>query len=63
MSTARRTPTQHVVDWALGILACIVILMLMAWLDHKHSETDALQLTAEISNDRAAEHAAMKGPR
>lgn len=59
----RRTLTQHLTDWALGIFGCFALLCLMAWMDHKHSETDALRLTAQVSNDRAAEHAAMRGPR
>lgn len=63
MSTARRTPGQLIVDWALGIAATFFLLILMAWMDSKQSETDALRLTAQVSNDRAAEHAAMKGPR
>lgn len=63
MSNARRTPTQQAVDWTLGALACIGLLMLMAWMDSKQSETDALRLSAAVSNDRAAEHAAMRGPR
>lgn len=63
MNSARRPLTQHVVDWALSTLACIVLLVLMAWMDHKQSETDAMRITAQVVNDRAAEHAAMKGPR
>lgn len=59
MSTSRRTPTQLAVDWALGSLACIVLLVLMAWMDSKKSETAALRQ----STDRAAEHATTKGTR
>jgi hypothetical protein len=47
---------QTATNWALGILAAFVILLLNAYLDHKHPNTDAL--TAEVSNDRAAEFAA-----
>lgn len=61
--TPHRTFTQHVVDWTLGALACILILMLMAWMDHRQSETDAMRITAQVVKDRAAEHAAMRGPR
>ncbi|MDP9992013.1 hypothetical protein J2W28_001041 [Variovorax boronicumulans] len=61
--TARRTPTQRVVDFAIGVIACFVLLVLMAWMDHKQSETDAMRLTAQVDNDRATEHAAMRGPR
>lgn len=63
MSTARRTPTQLAVDWALGILAYVALLMLMGWMDSKHSETAARRITAQVVNDRAAEHTAMRGPR
>jgi hypothetical protein len=60
---ARRTPTQHAVDWALIIAACMAVLFLNAYLEHKHSETETAAITAQIDNDRAAEHAAMKGPK
>lgn len=60
--TPRRTPTQHLTDWSLGVLGCFALLCLMAWMDHKQSETDAMRLTAQVSNDRAAEHAAMQQP-
>ncbi|MEZ2297282.1 hypothetical protein [Variovorax sp. RCC_210] len=63
MSTARRTFTQHAVDWALSTLACIVLLMLMAWMDSKQSETAALRSSTAGSNDRTAERAATKGTR
>lgn len=52
--TALRTAS---LNWALGITAAFVILLLNAYLDHKHPDTEAL--TAEISNDRAAEFAAI----
>lgn len=61
--SAPRTFTQHVVDWTLGALACIVLLLLMAWMDSKQSETDAMRITAQVVKDRAVEHAAMRGPR
>ena len=51
MTTIRQTAT----NWALGILAAFVILLLNAYLDHKHP-TEAL--TAEVVADRAAEFAA-----
>jgi hypothetical protein len=63
VSTASRTPTQRVVDFAIGVIACFALLFLMAWMDHKQSETDALRLTAQVVSDRAAEHAAVRGPR
>lgn len=62
MSTARRTLAQVAVDWALGTLACIVLLMLMAWMDSKQSETSALRQSTATPTDRIAEHTA-KGPR
>lgn len=63
MSASRRNLTQRVADWALGTLACFALLFLMAWMDHKQSETEAMRLTAKVVDDRAAEHAAMRGPR
>lgn len=51
----RRTTT----DWAIGVLIAFAVLFLMAYLDSKQSETGALQLSAEISNERAAEYAAI----
>jgi hypothetical protein len=51
------------VRWALGVLFAAVWLLLNAYLDSKQTETGALQLSAEISNDRAAEHVALKGAR
>ncbi|QRY31207.1 hypothetical protein JVX96_24510 [Variovorax sp. PDNC026] len=63
MSTARRTSAQLAVDWALGCLACIVLLVLMAWMDSKQSESAALRSSTAGSHDRAAEHAATKGTR
>ena len=63
MSTARRTPNQLAVDRALGILACFVLLMLMAWMDSKQSETAALRQSTEVSTGRTAEHAATRGTR
>lgn len=63
MSTARRTPTQLAVDWALGTLACVVLLMLMAWMDSKKSESAALRQSPAVSADRAAEHATTRGTR
>jgi len=55
--TALRTAS---LNWALGITAAFVILLLNAYLDHKHP-TEVL--TAEVVNDRAAEQVAMKGPK
>jgi hypothetical protein len=58
-----KTATQHITNWALCTALGLAVLFLNAYLEHKHSETDAAQRVAEISNDRAAEHAAMKGPK
>lgn len=63
MNPGRRSPTQHAVDWVLAALTVFVVLFLNAYLEHQHSETAAARLTAQVSNDRAAEHAALKGPR
>lgn len=63
MSAARRTPAQLAVDWALGSLACFVLLVLMAWMDSKQSETAALRQSTAVPNDRAAEPTAMRGTR
>lgn len=54
---------QAAATWSIGVLATFAILIGMAWLDQEHSETGALQLSAEISNALAAEHAATKGPK
>jgi hypothetical protein len=51
------------VRWAFAVLGAALWLLLNAYLDSKQTETGALQLSAEISNDRAAEHAALKGAR
>ncbi|ADU36192.1 hypothetical protein [Variovorax paradoxus] len=63
MSTARRSFAQHAVDWALGTFACFVLLVLMAWMDSKKSETAALRRSTAVSTDRTAEHAATRGTR
>lgn len=51
------------INWALGVIGCFVLLWLMAWMDSKQSETAAMRITAQVVNDRAAEHAALKGAR
>jgi len=51
------------VRWALSAAAVITVLFLQAYLDHQHSETETAAITAQIDNDRAAEHAALKGQR
>lgn len=51
--------TRTATDWAIGVLIAFALLFLMAYLDSKHSETGALQLSAEIDNERAAEYAAI----
>ena len=51
--------TSTATDWAIGVLIAFAVLFLMAYLDHKHSETDSLQRSADISSDRAAEYAAI----
>ena len=53
---------KHAVAWALSAAAVIVVLFLNAYLELQHSETDTAAITAQIDNDRAAEHAALKGP-
>lgn len=63
MNGPRRSLAQYAADWALGIFACFGLLVLMAWMEHKQSETEAMRLTAKVVDDRAAEHAAMRGPR
>ena len=54
---------QHIVRWALSAAALITVLFLQAYLEHQHSEAEAASITAQIDNDRAAEHAALKGTR
>lgn len=63
MNTTPKTLSQHAVTWALCAAAVITVLFLNAYLEHQHSETDTARLTAQVSNDLAAEYAAMKGPR
>lgn len=63
MSSAGKTLSQHAATWALCAAAVITVLFLNAYLEHQHSETDTARLTAQVSNDRAAEYAATKGPR
>lgn len=58
MTAAERTA----VNWSLAILFAAVWLFLNAYLDSKQSETGALQLSAEISNDNAAEYVASRNP-
>jgi len=58
----RTTFRQHAVSWALSAAAVITVLFLNAYLEHQHSETETAAITAQIDNDRAAEHAALKGP-
>ena len=60
---SRATLRQHAVRWALSAAAVITVLFLQAYLDHQHSETETAAITAQIDNDRAAEHAALKGQR
>lgn len=55
--TALRTAS---LNWALGITAAFVILLLNAYFDHKHGDVEVL--TAEVVADRTAEQVAMKGP-
>jgi len=52
--TALRTAS---INWALGIGIGFAILLLNAYLDYRHPDAEAL--TAEVSNDRAAEFAAI----
>lgn len=61
MNTTPATACQHAVNWALCAAAVITVLFLNAYLEHQHSETETAAITAQIDNDNAAEHAAMKG--
>lgn len=63
MNATRTTAGQHAVTWALCAAAVITVLFLNAYLEHQHSETETAAITAQIDNDNAAEHAAMKGTR
>lgn len=51
--------TRTATDWAIGVLTGFAVLFLMAYLEREHTETGALQLSAEINDDRAAEYAAI----
>lgn len=53
--------TDHLKNWALWTAVGIAVLFLQAYLESQHSETDALQRSADISNQLAAEAVAMKG--
>lgn len=57
------TLPQHLVRWSLSAAALITVLFLNAWLEREHSETDSLQRSADISNDRAQEYAAINNPK
>lgn len=52
--------TDHLKNWALWTAVGIAVLFLQACLENQHSETDALQRSADISNQLAAEAVAMK---
>lgn len=54
--TPLRTLYTWAINWSLGIVVCFVVLLLNAYLDHKHPDTE--RLTAQVVNDRAAEHSA-----
>lgn len=59
MKTTLQEIGAQVVNVALVIVLVVVWLGLTAYLEAKPSETDAAALTQTISNDRAAEHAAL----
>jgi uncharacterized protein YdbL (DUF1318 family) len=59
MNTQITTLRRHAGNWALCAAALIAVLFLNAYLEHKHSETETAAITAQIDNDRAAEHAAI----
>lgn len=63
MKAAFQAMTAQVVNVALAIVFVTVWMGLTAYLRDKPSETDAAALVEAVSNDRAAEHAALKGPR
>lgn len=50
--------------WLLAVLIALFVIAPSTahYLGPEHTETDALQLSAEIDNNLAAEFAAMKGP-
>ena len=50
---------QAAATWSIGVLATFAILILMACLDRDHPETEAAALTAQVTQDRADEHAAI----
>lgn len=50
-------------NWAIGVLATFAILIGMACLDRNHSETEAAALTAQVTQDRADELAAINNPK
>lgn len=58
--TPLRTLYTWAVNWSIGVLVCFVVLFLNAYLEHKHPETE--RITAQVVNDRAAEHAASQQP-
>lgn len=52
------TLAQQALDAFLRVMAVVIVIALYAAVSDSPSETDALQLSAEISNDIAAENAA-----
>lgn len=58
--TALEAVTAQAVNVFLAVIFVAVWLGLGAYLDGKPSETDALQASAAVSNDLAAEYAASK---
>jgi hypothetical protein len=56
-----RAISDQAVGWAIAL--CIVSAYIVAARVEGPTEVDTARLTAQVSNARAAEHAAMKGPR
>jgi len=54
------TLAQQALDAFLRVMAVVIVIALYAAVSDGPTETDALQLSAEISNDIAAENAAQR---
>ncbi|MET3371374.1 hypothetical protein ABIC89_000407 [Variovorax boronicumulans] len=60
MNAQPKSLRDHFVDALLSALVIVILIALYGAVDDGPSETDALQLSAEISNDIAAENAAQR---
>lgn len=56
----KATLAQQALDAFLRVMAVVIVIALYAAVSNGPSETDALQRSADISNDIAAEHAAQR---